>query len=194
MPSTRAAEAPTRSRILSAAERLFAEQGYNGVSMPQIAKASGITPGAIYRHFESKEDLFFEAVAERAVQALHVAEERAGETSLPRTVAAYTTGRLKLLRQLAIEIHAASVHNAKVRRLLTRSLERNIGDLREAITAAQNAGRIDKRQDATALARAVMVFIMGLMHMDTLLPTLVDDAAWSRTVEDRVAALIGLRA
>src|SRR5215472_6615915 len=42
----------TRERILEAAARLFAEMGFENASMPVIAKASGITAGAIYKHFE----------------------------------------------------------------------------------------------------------------------------------------------
>jgi hypothetical protein len=36
-----------------------------------------------------------------------------------------------------------------------------------------------------------MVFIMGLMHMETLLPELVGDEAWATFVADRIAAMIG---
>jgi Bacterial regulatory proteins, tetR family len=48
---------PTRERILNAAAQLFAEHGFTGASMPAIAQLSGITAGAIYRHFASKEEL-----------------------------------------------------------------------------------------------------------------------------------------
>ena len=49
-------EAPTRERILSAARRLFAEQGYNGTSVGEIEAAAGLSPrsGALYKHFPSK--------------------------------------------------------------------------------------------------------------------------------------------
>ena len=63
-----AKEESTRDRILRAAERLFAERGFSSVSMPAIAEASGITAGAIYKHFDSKSDLFFEVV-QRTVQS-----------------------------------------------------------------------------------------------------------------------------
>ena len=185
----------TRGRILAAAERLFAERGYRSVSMPMIAKASAITAGAIYRHFESKEDLFFEAVAERSVQAVQIPDENPSDAveALARIVAGYTEQRLKLLRQLAVEIHSASVHNSKVRRLLRQSLDYNVGQIRETISSAQRAGRIDQSADADLLARSLMVFIMGLMHMETLLPKFVGDPAWSHFVQQRVAALLGAR-
>jgi AcrR family transcriptional regulator len=47
---------PTRERILSAARRLFAEQGYTGTSVGEIEAAAGLSPrsGALYKHFPSK--------------------------------------------------------------------------------------------------------------------------------------------
>lgn len=46
-----------RTRILNAALRLFAENGVNGVAVPQIAAEAGVGVGTIYRQFESKEAL-----------------------------------------------------------------------------------------------------------------------------------------
>ena len=51
--------------MVAAAERLFAEHGYHGVSMDQIAAASGITKPMLYDYFGSKEGLFL-ACMERA--------------------------------------------------------------------------------------------------------------------------------
>ena len=47
----------TRDRIFKAARRLFDEKGIEAVSLRVVAKRVGITPMAIYRHFEDKEDL-----------------------------------------------------------------------------------------------------------------------------------------
>lgn len=180
----------TRERILRSAERLFAEQGYGNVSMPAIAGASAITAGAIYKHFASKEELFFTVVL-RAVQAAPLTID-AG-TDLPHVVAEYTTDRLKRVRQFAVEIHYASAKHPKIRRLLRKSLESNIGDIRNGLAAAQKAGHIDRTLDPQMLADAVMTFLMGLMHMETLLPERIGDKAWHDFVVDRVAALIGAR-
>ena len=51
--------------MVAAAERLFSEHGYHGVSMDQIAAASGITKPMLYEYFGSKEGLFL-ACMERA--------------------------------------------------------------------------------------------------------------------------------
>jgi AcrR family transcriptional regulator len=54
-----------KSSILAAARRAFTETGdMNGTTVKLIAERSGISEGVIYRHFESKDQLFFEAVVE----------------------------------------------------------------------------------------------------------------------------------
>jgi AcrR family transcriptional regulator len=54
----------TRSEIIAAANELFAEQGYHGTSMRQIAEQAGITLGGIYNHFSGKEDIFQSLIIE----------------------------------------------------------------------------------------------------------------------------------
>jgi AcrR family transcriptional regulator len=72
------AEARKKS-ILEAARRAFSETGdMNGTTIRAIAEKAGISEGVIYRHFESKDQLFFEAVVEPlrdAVDALVAASE-----------------------------------------------------------------------------------------------------------------------
>lgn len=47
----------TKDRILVASAKLFNMQGYKATSISDITKATGLTKGAIYRHFINKEDL-----------------------------------------------------------------------------------------------------------------------------------------
>ncbi len=64
----RPAETPatgTRAPILDAAFRLFVRQGYHGTSMRQIAKEAGVSLGAAYNHFASKQDIFRTLLEER---------------------------------------------------------------------------------------------------------------------------------
>lgn len=48
----------TRGRILDAAERVFSEHGVSRTSLEDVARAAGVTRGAIYWHFKDKGDLF----------------------------------------------------------------------------------------------------------------------------------------
>ena len=53
-----------QNRILDAAGALFLEEGYEGVSMRQVAERIGYSATTIYRHYDSKDDLLFAIVHE----------------------------------------------------------------------------------------------------------------------------------
>jgi AcrR family transcriptional regulator len=63
--------ASTPERILDAAMRLFAERGYGGTSVGEIERAAGLAPrsGALYQHFNGKEDVLEKAI-ERHLEAV----------------------------------------------------------------------------------------------------------------------------
>jgi AcrR family transcriptional regulator len=52
----------TRERIIAAAGRTFRKGGYSGIGVDGLAKEAGVTSGAFYGHFSSKEDAFNETV------------------------------------------------------------------------------------------------------------------------------------
>ncbi|GHH44760.1 TetR/AcrR family transcriptional regulator [Streptomyces candidus] len=48
----------TRRALLGESRRLFTERGYGAVSLAEIVGAAGVTKGALYHHFDGKEELF----------------------------------------------------------------------------------------------------------------------------------------
>jgi AcrR family transcriptional regulator len=73
---------PLREQLLDAAARVFASKGYAGTKIMDIVKEAGLSSGAVYGRFESKDELLTEAVlqmverntAERRFQGKTVAE------------------------------------------------------------------------------------------------------------------------
>src|SRR5918999_817756 len=65
----RTPRAEREEQMIEAASALFAEHGFGGCSMDDIAKASGITKPMLYAYFDSKEGLFA-ACAQRAGERL----------------------------------------------------------------------------------------------------------------------------
>src|SRR3989440_1569213 len=64
---------PTRrAELTRQAARLFAEKGYHGTSMGDLAEAMGVQKGSLYAHTESKQDLLYETMREGA-EAFHAA-------------------------------------------------------------------------------------------------------------------------
>lgn len=59
----------TKERLRQQALRLFAERGYNGVSMRDIAEAVGVRQGAIYNHFVSKQQLLVDVMLSHISEA-----------------------------------------------------------------------------------------------------------------------------
>lgn len=68
-PRGRPPSPESRDRILGAALRLFAEQGYSATSVGEVQSAAGLSAGsgALYKHFSSKEELLAEGVERELV-------------------------------------------------------------------------------------------------------------------------------
>ena len=71
----------TKERILETALELFAQSGYLGTSMSDIAKELGITKGALYKHYTSKQEIL-NSIVERMNKMDY---ERAEEYEMPET-------------------------------------------------------------------------------------------------------------
>jgi AcrR family transcriptional regulator len=65
----RKADPTKKDRIIEAAAKVFAQKGYSGTLMAQVAQAAGIGKGTIYEYFRSKEALFFAVFEHLIVQS-----------------------------------------------------------------------------------------------------------------------------
>ena len=133
-------EKPTREKIFDAAIDLFSRQGYDGVSVRQIAGAVGLTESAVYRHYPSKEailDAIF-AYVERSVYTPLPIErevlERPGVSifrgllaDLPRVIMA-DPSVVKIMRIMFAEMH----RNAKFRDYYQKELVERADDYMES--------------------------------------------------------------
>ncbi|HTS95219.1 MAG TPA: TetR/AcrR family transcriptional regulator [Streptosporangiaceae bacterium] len=92
----RPGRAVVRRRLLDAALGVFAERGYADTNLDQVAAAAGLTKGAIYSNFASKDDLFFAMMNDqglRRVEAVRTAlEAAAGDPRRPQAL--HDIGRL----------------------------------------------------------------------------------------------------
>jgi TetR/AcrR family transcriptional regulator, transcriptional repressor for nem operon len=63
----------SREKILKAAARLFASQGFENTGINDIMAAAGMTRGAFYSHFKSKSELYQQALVDAAIQRFRTA-------------------------------------------------------------------------------------------------------------------------
>src|SRR5436309_2296493 len=73
--TTERRRAMTRRHLLDAAAIVFAEQGFHGATLDQVAATAGFTKGAVYSNFASKDDLFLELLDDRISRQLAVLVE-----------------------------------------------------------------------------------------------------------------------
>jgi AcrR family transcriptional regulator len=98
--------ATRRSELTRQAARLFAEKGYHGTSIGDLAEAMGVQKGSLYAHIESKADLLWE-VAREGAEAFHAALD-----AVPDGLRATERIRLALrahLRVVAEQLDVATV-------------------------------------------------------------------------------------
>ena len=76
---TEARRRETRGRILTAAHDQVAEAGYGSASVQGVAARAGVATGTVYRHFDSKAELFAEVFREAAQRELDVVASVAGQ-------------------------------------------------------------------------------------------------------------------
>jgi AcrR family transcriptional regulator len=131
--------------LLAAARALFAEHGFAGVSREEIVERAGVTRGAMYHYFASKEQLF-EAVYEEVerdlclsvanaamVVADPVEQLRIGSVAFLRAAASGEVRRIAVL-------DSPAVINAETRRRIAEQY--GLGLVREALQAVEDAGRL----------------------------------------------------
>jgi AcrR family transcriptional regulator len=95
-----------RSELTRQAARLFAEKGYHGTSIGDVAAAMGVQKGSVYTYITSKQDLLYETMREGA-EAFH-----AGLDAIPDELSATEKLRLALrshLRVVADQLDVATV-------------------------------------------------------------------------------------
>ena len=89
MASQAERRAATRARIVESARRLFVERGFDDTTTAMILDDAGVSRGAMYHHFSSKEEVFaavFEAVTKESI-ADSVVRPEAGESPMDALIA-----------------------------------------------------------------------------------------------------------
>ena len=130
-----------RAELTRAAARLFAEKGYHGTSVGDLAEALGLQKGSLYTHIDSKAELLWE-VAREGAEAFHAALDGISEDGpvLDRIQAAMRAH----LRVVAEQLDIATVFVREWRYLEGERLEQFVAERRryeERVRALFREGR-----------------------------------------------------
>jgi len=154
-----------RVALVAAAARLFREKGVDGVGVAEISKVAGLTHGALYAHFPSKEALAVEAMKLGKDQAKSKLMEgnRDGEPDLEAFVAYYLAPeqRDNYAESCALAAAASEIgrHEAALSAVSTESFLNTINAFEKRLVA--NQPQLNARPQAMAL----MASLIGAMAM-----------------------------
>jgi AcrR family transcriptional regulator len=163
----------TRDRVFLAAERLFALNGFQAVSVRDITAEAGVNLAAVNYHFGSKDGLLFEIFRHRSTELnrmrarlLHEATDRAGGTPSVRAILeAFLTPPVRWMdptgeRQIALQflIRARSEGTEQIREVLRTDVS-HLKRFADALMAALPA-----MEPADIYWR--LHFVLGLIHQN----------------------------
>jgi len=100
-----------RASIIKVAKRLFSQSGFHGVSIDEIVTEVGVSPAILYRHFESKDELYeavlkeFSATRESYVEAV-VADDIGFEQVLRAMTTVFVSSIMNHPDMLKMEMHS----------------------------------------------------------------------------------------
>ena len=165
----------TRSHILDTAELVFEQRGVSGTSLGEIAKAAGLTRGAIYWHFQDKADLF-NAMMERVRLPLEETDNTCCFKGADITLAQMRSGFVDVLRKVTTEpqlrrVFEIATHKVEyvgeMNAVRERHLEmRNVclADMERALRRAVRHGDIPKGMSPRSAALGMLALFDGLLQ------------------------------
>jgi len=173
----------TRERIVAAATEKFADKGFGGATVAEIAGRAGISEGAIYRHFVSKDELLFsclepvfDCIAKIAAELLPPKRELR-EKELEDVLRDGIRSRLEMFARYHDEfkiLFGELPHSARLARMYFDALREQRDDLEEIYLWFHSEETI-RRPPSRSAFFIMLGQVMGLWGMQSML-RLVEDA------------------
>lgn len=168
-----------RQQILNAALTCFDRAGFHGSSMQDIFEEAGLSTGAVYRYFSSKEEII-EALAEQRHakeaalidQVLDVEDPR---TALHQLADLYFEWMIdpeeQRRRRLGVQIWAEAVHNVRLRATVQAGADQR-RLLAGLIERAKRQDLLDPAVDTEAMTRIYLALFQGFLIQQAWQPDL----------------------
>jgi AcrR family transcriptional regulator len=175
----------TREVLLQAAAQVFAEQGFHGATLDQVAAAAGFTKGAVYSNFKNKDDLFLaliESSYKSEQEALH--ETLEGSEIPPQSrlgdFVALISDELDRVPDnwgaLYLEFSLYAMRNPSARERLNRLEDDDVHAVAEIIAEAGHSQGTPLSESALHQARLVTALFRGISLMRAMRPEEVTPA------------------
>ena len=191
MPQQRAQE--TRARILAAAEERFALEGYDATGVAEICQAAGVSKGAFYHHFPSKQEVFLELLTnwlEGMDKQLSVLGKATGDVpdrllSMSRVVRVVIQAAESGL-PIYLEFWSRALRDPTVMENMIEPFHRYREFFAEILEEGIEEGTLSS-EDASVAAQVIISFALGLLIQGIFDP---EGADWEQVSKEGIGILL----
>jgi AcrR family transcriptional regulator len=172
-----------RARLLAAAAAVFARSGYAGTKVMDIVREAGLSAGALYGRFESKNDLLREAVVRRSTQGGFMLGGAASLRGLFRGTARLTNQPLTDGEAMRLEAYVSARREPAVADALADAHAGWRANIQPLVDAAIADGALSDDFDPEAVLFLFRTLYLGLLLQRASGMHAPDDTAWVQLVD-----------
>ncbi len=157
-----------REHILAAALECLQRKGLNDTSLTDICSAAGISRGALYIHFESKDEIL-QAVARKlssiSVEQLTFESRQALQHALESQVRLVIDAGMQTVGKVEFDLITASHSNEVLREALSAAVAARTKALADGLKKLVKVGELPRGLDVAASAHAINALMIGLFNV-----------------------------
>ena len=184
----------TTRRLVAAAALVFAERGYDGAGVQEIARRAGLTTGAIYSRFSGKAELLAEAIRTFArgefdeLFAQHAFEGRV--TDVLQTVGSHLVTRPSHpMRAILLEAFVAARRDPEVAAVLREHLTERAEQMCSMIDESKAAGLVDDHLDTAAMVHFAHSVGLGFLLFEAIGLPNPEPGPWEQLIDRLVGSI-----
>ena len=182
---------PLREQLLDAAARVFARQGYSGTKILDVVREAGLSTGAIYGRFASKNELLREAVIRRTANVARLGADGIDRVAdLIARAAGLHAEALSDVEAVRLEAFVTARREPEVAAALLESQQQWREAIQPLVDAALADGTVDDGVDPEAVLYFIRTMHLGLLLQRGAGIPAPDPASW-QTLINRIVASFG---
>jgi AcrR family transcriptional regulator len=167
--------AARRQQIIDAALICFAERGFHKATLRDVVRASGLSPGSIYSHFASKEEIVYAVVDARHQRDLRNLERAANADTLDQALRLLAEAFFpasdreedRAWRRLAVQLWAESNHDRTLLSLVREGFDTPRRKLTQLLRRAKRRGDLAQEVEPGITARVLIAAFQGVTLQQT---------------------------
>jgi AcrR family transcriptional regulator len=187
-----------RRQILDAARRCFVRNGFHATSMQDVLAEAGLSAGAVYRYFRSKDEIIVAIAGEAVTEIAGAIDSALGADDPPPLdevlgAAFQAIQRIDAeqgIARLALQVWGEAVRNPALAETLTDEIRRVRGSLARLVQVYQARGLMPDDQPAEQVSRVLAGLLPGFVFQHALLGD-VDAATFRAGLRTLLATRLG---